>query len=317
MKFRIVSLVLAATLVAALLSAGTQLSNAQGTATPVGTVSVITNQITGGGAAVTATTVRQPTATLPTPVSGTFSRGIALRGTAVDGVPAGFDPGIWQEAFGTVIFPNRMGSTPQPVVIRVANLVPNGIYTLWWGGEGAANTLRPLVNLPDAQFQADENGFARAVVFLNLRSLGNRLTITVIYHASGNTQGDVLGRLKTDAFRQLVSVFPDFDLPTSNTTGGNVPRATRVPSLTSTIPVTVLPTLTNTATVTTTATLVVTTLVPTGTTATATTAPTETATLAPTATTAETATDVPTAVPSETATLVPTDVPTDVPTATP
>src|SRR5258708_37068249 len=156
MKVHMVSLLgIIAAIVMALMGIGTQISRAQS-----------------GTTTATLLVTRKPTAALPAG-SENLLRGIALKATKVDGVPSGIDPAAWLEAFGAVLTPDPVASTTtlNPVVLRLGNLVPNGIYSVWWGDDGAAATISALPNTPDNVFQADSNGYARVVLSLNLRNL--------------------------------------------------------------------------------------------------------------------------------------------------
>ncbi len=154
MKFRLVSVIAIAALLVVMLGSGTHSTDAQSAtmaataATAGATVNVVTSQITGGTAvgtpAARAAANASPTAPLPAGLTAQLIRGIALRATTIDGVPNGIDQAAWEDAFGTILSPdpNVVRTTPNIVVVRMGNLVPNGVYTIWWGAEGAATTIR-------------------------------------------------------------------------------------------------------------------------------------------------------------------------------
>jgi hypothetical protein len=229
MKDRIVSFFVIAAALLAAMGFGGKLSSAQ-TSTQAPTLSI----------------TRQPTAVIPIP-NDRFVRGIALKDTTVDGVPPGIDQAAWEDAFGTIVTPDPAFSTDNllPVVIRMGNLAPDGNYSVWWGDVGAPTTIRALPNTPNNQFQADEHGNARFLLNLNLRTLGQRLTFAVIYHANNNIPPGGFGKLGVDSFRHLVSAFPD--------TRGTFVAGTRVPTATALPTVTMTPSITTTASITSTA----------------------------------------------------------------
>ncbi len=227
MRVRTVSFLVIAGSLVALMALSNDLSSAQsGSATP------------------TLLVTHKPTAALPAG-NETLLRGIALKATMVDGVPNGIDQTTWLEAFGTVLTPDPevSATTLNPVVIRFGNLVPNGMYSVWWGDDGATTNIRALPDTPDNVFQADANGYSRVVLNLNLRTLGQRLMFAVLYHPGGSPAPGGFGKLGVDSFRQLVSAFPD-------TRGISAVAGTALPTLTPSATLTLTPTITLTPSIT-------------------------------------------------------------------
>lgn len=139
---------------------------------------------------------------------GPYPRGPAL----------GFTLGEWLAATGTAIY--RCDDDVGTVQAQFDDLVPNGLYTMWYYFVPRAN-LDPFrfVDLPlgaldgsDSRFTADADGQAtyRAVFSPCLQLSGRQLGafLGIAWHSDGKTYGSLPGPMSTHTHLQLFVNFP-------------------------------------------------------------------------------------------------------------
>jgi len=133
-----------------------------------------------------------------------MSRAVQLTPTDMDGAPAEG----WLNA--SAIAGVSMGTDGNDtVVIYASDLVPNGLYTLWWVnnmGNMLTMSMGPAGGLPANEFSADANG--NAVIAITVPSTNDYQTLAIAYHADGQTHGDNPGRAGSETFTHLMGAFP-------------------------------------------------------------------------------------------------------------
>ncbi len=132
----------------------------------------------------------------------------ALAATAMDGAPEGQDEEAWLEAAAIAWF--DMGSEGTDTVsVLAVNLVPEGLYTMWWVNDmmdPAAMSLGPVGGTPNNEFTADEDG--SALVSIEVASDNDYQAFVIAYHADGTTYGEMPGEMGVVTFSHLMGAFP-------------------------------------------------------------------------------------------------------------
>ncbi len=125
--------------------------------------------------------------------------------------PLGFDLQHWFAAAGVVELspPDPDRGNAQSVIVRFANLVPHGRYSLFVSHlDARSSTIVPLDGMAKANsFTADGDGTAGATVIAP-QALGHGSTIVLVYHADRKDHGLRKGIVGFDAFDQLAVTIP-------------------------------------------------------------------------------------------------------------
>lgn len=153
--------------------------------------------------------------------SGLGSSGVAgeglwessLKATEDSGQPSGISTD-WMAAQGEAKVVARQGE--QDVVeLEARNLVPNGLYTVWWVNKGTLGMdMGPGGGSPDNEFRADANG--NATVKIEVPSNSNYQMMVVAYHADNQTHGKSPGEMGKTTFNHLIGPWPG---PAGETSG--------------------------------------------------------------------------------------------------
>lgn len=134
--------------------------------------------------------------------------GTWLSSAAMDGTPEGIDEETWLAASAVAFF--DMGDTGSDTVTIVAtDLVPDGVYTLWWVNnmQDMANmSMGPAGGTPANEFTADEHG--HGTVSIEVASDNDYQTLVIAYHADGETHGEMPGEMGVQTFSHLMGAFP-------------------------------------------------------------------------------------------------------------
>ena len=132
----------------------------------------------------------------------------ALAATSMDGVPAGSDAHAWETASAYVSMARGLKGN-DTVVVHAKNLVPNGVYSLWWvNNMGNLLTMQmgPAGGLPANQFTADAQGSVTTAI--EVPSNNDYQTLLVAYHADRQTHGDNPGKMGAETYSHLIGSFP-------------------------------------------------------------------------------------------------------------
>lgn len=134
--------------------------------------------------------------------------GTWVSGTAMDGTPEGFDEETWLTANAVAFFDMGEEGTDAVTIVAV-NLVPEGLYTLWW-----VNNMQDMDNMSMGpaggasanEFTADEDGYG--TITIEVASDNDYQTLVVAYHADGQTHGEGPGEMGVQTFSHLMGSFP-------------------------------------------------------------------------------------------------------------
>jgi len=125
--------------------------------------------------------------------------------------PLGFDLQHWFAAAGVVELaaPDPDRGDAQSIVVRFANLVPHGRYSLFaFHSDARSSPIEPLDRTgKTSSFAADGDGTAGATVVAP-EALAHGSTIVLVYHADGRDHGTRKGIVGFDAFDQLAVTIP-------------------------------------------------------------------------------------------------------------
>ncbi|MHB8629725.1 MAG: hypothetical protein ACYDBJ_20945 [Aggregatilineales bacterium] len=134
-----------------------------------------------------------------------LTKATALTISTENGTPKGIDLTTWDKAFGVAEM--TMGTTgSDTIVVLAGGLVPNGLYTLWWVDAEPTMTMGPLTNGSNNSFKADANGYG--TISFSVPSDNKYQLLFVVYHADGQTHGDMPGTMGSQSFSQLSGEFP-------------------------------------------------------------------------------------------------------------
>jgi len=134
-----------------------------------------------------------------------LTKATALTVTAEDGTPKGVDLAAWDKAFGVAEM--TMGTTgSDTILVLTGGLVPNGLYTLWWVNAQPSMTMGPLTSGSNNSFNADANGYG--TITFSVPSDNKYQMLVIVYHADGQTHGDMPGTMGSQSFSHLSGEFP-------------------------------------------------------------------------------------------------------------
>ena len=101
------------------------------------------------------------------------------------------------------------------VEFEARNLVPNGLYTVWWVNKGTFGMdMGPGGGSPGNEFRPDANGNATAKI--EVPSNNDYQMMVVAYHADNRTHGNSPGDMGETTFNHLMGASPG---PAGETSG--------------------------------------------------------------------------------------------------
>lgn len=93
------------------------------------------------------------------------------------------------------------------IEFKATNLVPDGIYTIWWVNKGTPRMeMGPGGGSPANEFKADAKGSATAKI--KVPSNNNYQTMIIAYHADNQTHGEKPGEMGKVTFNHLMGPWP-------------------------------------------------------------------------------------------------------------
>lgn len=129
-----------------------------------------------------------------------------LTATANDGTPEGMTEQQWLAADGEASV-SEVNSDSYTVTIEASNLVPNGLYTLWWVNQKLVGMdMGPAGGVTANEFRADEEG--KATINISVPADNNYQTLVAAYHADNQTHGEMPGEMGEVTFGHLMGDFP-------------------------------------------------------------------------------------------------------------
>lgn len=128
-----------------------------------------------------------------------------LSAFANDGIPEGLTEQEWLAATGAISV-SEMDSENYTVTVEASNLVPDGLYTLWWVNKKLVGMdMGPAGGSPNNEFRADSDG--NATTAISVPANNNYQTLVVAYHADGRTHGEMPGEMGQVTFGHLKGNF--------------------------------------------------------------------------------------------------------------
>lgn len=127
-----------------------------------------------------------------------------LTSSADEGIPPGFQEEYWLEARGEARATEE--DDEHVVEFEASNLVPDGLYTVWWVDPGDETEMGPGGGLPDNEFRPDDDG--NAEVTLRVPADNDYQRMVVAYHADNQTHGDEPGEMGEVTFTHLAGAWP-------------------------------------------------------------------------------------------------------------
>ncbi len=141
----------------------------------------------------------------PVAAQATGGRVSVLLSTTENGVPKGVDKAAWNKAFGIATM--SMGNDGKDtIMVELAGLVPNGLYTLWWVNMKPTMSMGPANTPPANELKADTKGNASTT--FTVPSKNDYQTLFVAFHADGKTHGNEPGKSGVETFSHLMGAFP-------------------------------------------------------------------------------------------------------------
>jgi hypothetical protein len=132
--------------------------------------------------------------------------GSMLMATASDGTPQGMTEEDWMTAQGKVSV-SEVNPDSYTVTLEASNLVPNGLYTLWWVNQKLVGMdMGPAGGLPDNEFRADSEG--NATTTITVPADNDYQMLVAAYHADDQTHGEMPGKMGEITFGHLMGDFP-------------------------------------------------------------------------------------------------------------
>lgn len=120
----------------------------------------------------------------------------------------------WMAAQGEARVVSREGN--QDVIeLQARNLVPNGLYTVWWVNKGTVGMdMGPGGGVQGNEFRADASG--NATTEIKVPSDNDYEMMVVAYHADDQTHGAKPGEMGETTFNHLMGSWPG---PAGETSG--------------------------------------------------------------------------------------------------
>ena len=131
---------------------------------------------------------------------------VTLSAAVESGVPEGFTEDQWLDAQATASLVETSSGT-DTVELETRGLVPNGVYTIWWVGQGTDDSaMGPGGGAAANEFTADASGNAETT--LTVPSGSGYQKMVVAYHADGQTHGETPGEMGKQTFVHLAGPWP-------------------------------------------------------------------------------------------------------------
>ncbi len=128
-----------------------------------------------------------------------------LTASADEGLPEGHSEEAWLAAEGSATATAE--GDEHVVTLEAANLVADGLYTVWWVNPGIIGmSMGPGGGVPDNEFRADDEGKAQAT--LRVPADNDYEMIVVVYHADDQTHGEEPGEMGEITFKHLEGSWP-------------------------------------------------------------------------------------------------------------
>ena len=132
-----------------------------------------------------------------------------LMATADDGTPEEITEEQWLSATGEVSVV-EVNPDSYTITLKASNLVPNGLYTLWWVNQQLVGMdMGPAGGLPSNEFRADESG--QVDTDITVPADNNYQMLVAAYHADDRTHGEMPGEMGEVTFAHLRGSFPKPD----------------------------------------------------------------------------------------------------------
>jgi DUF971 family protein len=128
-----------------------------------------------------------------------------LNPTAGSGTPQGFTQQEWMNAAANVTVTDVSADT-YTVKIEANDLVPNGLYTVWWiEDQLIGKAMGPAGGVPDNEVRADNNGNVSTTITVPANNEYDMMGMA--YHADNQTHGQKPGKMGETTFRHLMGKF--------------------------------------------------------------------------------------------------------------
>jgi len=128
-----------------------------------------------------------------------------LNATAGSGTPEGFTEQQWMNANANVTVTD-VSADSYTVKIEASDLVPNGLYTVWWiEDQLIGKAMGPAGGIPNNELRADSEG--NATTTITVPAGNNYDMMGIAYHADNQTHGDKPGKMGETTFRHLMGQF--------------------------------------------------------------------------------------------------------------
>ncbi|MBE9048015.1 hypothetical protein IQ255_27080 [Pleurocapsales cyanobacterium LEGE 10410] len=129
-----------------------------------------------------------------------------LVATADNGTPEGLTEEVWLAATGKVSV-LEINPDSYTVMVEASNLVPDGLYTLWWVNKKFIGMdMGPAGGLTANEFRADSEG--NATTTINVPTNNNYQMLVAAYHGDDQTHGEMPGEMGQVTFGHLKGNFP-------------------------------------------------------------------------------------------------------------
>ncbi|MGV2828956.1 hypothetical protein [Myxosarcina sp. GI1(2024)] len=129
-----------------------------------------------------------------------------LMAIADNGTPEDLAREEWLAANGEVSV-SEINADSYTVTVEASNLIPNGLYTLWWVNKQIVGMdMGPAGGLPNNQFRADSEG--NATTTISVPANNDYQTLVAAYHADDQTHGEIPGEMGEVTFGHLRGDFP-------------------------------------------------------------------------------------------------------------
>lgn len=121
------------------------------------------------------------------------------------GVPEGQESAQWLEARGEAMA--TADGDQHEITLEASNLVPDGLYTVWWVNPGLIGMdMGPAGGVPANEFRADGEGSVE--VTFDVPADNDYERMSVAYHADDQTHGEEPGAMGEVTFEHLTAPWP-------------------------------------------------------------------------------------------------------------
>lgn len=129
----------------------------------------------------------------------------SLKPTTNDGTPDGYSEQEWTRAKANATVTD-VNADSYTVEVEASNLVPNGLYTIWYVNEKLVGMdMGPAGGTPENEFRADSEGNATATITVS-KDNGYQM-MGLAYHADNQTHGEMPGEFGTQTFTHFMGEF--------------------------------------------------------------------------------------------------------------